>query len=50
MKLYKALIICYLAAVAVNIANGQGSGNGNDNGQYNVGEHSLRQLVIATVY
>lgn len=37
MKLYKALLLCYLAAVAINIASGQGSGNGNDNGQYNVG-------------
>lgn len=36
MKLYKALLLCYLAAVAINIAAGQGSGNGNDNGQYNV--------------
>ncbi|KAK9905758.1 hypothetical protein WJX75_005871 [Coccomyxa subellipsoidea] len=37
MKVYQALFVLYLAAVAVNIANGQGSGNGNDNGQYNVG-------------
>lgn len=49
MKLYKALILCYLAAVAINIAAGQGSNNGNDNGQYNVGEHALRLIPAIAI-
>ena len=50
MKLYRALLLCYLAAVAINIASGQGSGNGNDNGQYNVRSLQLVAQASATPY
>lgn len=37
MKLWQALFVCYLAAVAIHIASAQGNDNGNSNGVYNVG-------------
>jgi hypothetical protein len=37
MKLYQALLVAYLAAVAFQIAAGQNN-NGDGNGNYNLGE------------
>ena len=50
MKLCRALLLCYLAAVAINIASGQGSYNGNDNGQYNVRSLQVVAQASATPY
>jgi len=49
MKLYQALFVLYLAAVAVNIANGQNDNNGNDNGVYNVGTSPPHALGLHCV-
>lgn len=39
----------YVAAVAVNIANGQNDNNGNDNGVYNVGTSPPHALGLHCV-
>lgn len=39
MKVYRALFLCYVAAVAISTVAAQpGNNNGNDNGVYDLGE------------
>jgi hypothetical protein len=47
MKLYQALFVLYVAAVAVHIATAQND-NGNTNGNYNLGATGVCPLTWAT--
>lgn len=49
MKLYRAVLVLYLAAVAAQIAAGQGNDNGNNNGVYNTGTSASSSCVPCQV-